>query len=66
MHTATGYKRSVAIARYGKLRRRSASCEHLDAAHVRDALLHPFGGETGAMIVLVLLPGMSEKSTYQG
>src|SRR5207245_4195938 len=39
MHTATGYKCSVAIARYRDLRRRSASCERVDIGHGSDRCL---------------------------
>jgi hypothetical protein len=36
MHTATGYKGSVAIARRRALRLRGASCARLDAGYIRD------------------------------
>jgi hypothetical protein len=67
MHTATGYKHSGAIARYGALRWRGISRERIGIGHVRDAFLHPSGGESVATIWPVLLIGMSDKtSTDEG
>jgi hypothetical protein len=45
--SATGYKRLVAMARHGTRRRRSPSCERLNAKQIRGAELHQFGGGNG-------------------